>query len=189
MSSLDERLRRIRLIVCDVDGVLTDGSIPFDAEGRPFRIFNVRDVTALTFWRLAGGLSALVSGLGSKAVEAVADTWRITEVHTWVKNKQSVLREMAERHHIPLEEVAYLGDDLIDRRAMEIAGLAVAVNDAVPEIRAIAHLVTQARGGQGALRELVESILRAQGRMDEILDAYSTREDAVPRMTGLVQEQ
>jgi len=189
MSDMKERLCRIRLIVCDVDGVLTDGSIPFDADGRQLRTFNVRDVTSLTFWRLSGGLSALISGLGSKAVEALADTWRVTEVHTWVKNKQQVLRDMAERLEVPLDCVAYLGDDLIDKRAMEIVGLAVAVRDAAPEIRAVAHLVTEARGGHGALREVVELILRTQGRMDDILEQYTRREDVLPHMTGTVQEQ
>jgi 3-deoxy-D-manno-octulosonate 8-phosphate phosphatase (KDO 8-P phosphatase) len=179
MSELEERLRRVRLIVCDVDGVLTDGSIAFDGKGRPMRTFHVRDVTSLTFWRLAGGLSALVSGLGSKAVEALAETWRVTEVHTWVKNKQKICHEIAERHGLSMDELAFLGDDIIDKRAMEAVGLAVAVSDAAPEIRAIAHFVTESAGGKGALREVVEQILRAQGRYERIIEEYAGREDIV----------
>lgn len=179
MDDLEQRLKRIRLIVCDVDGVLTDGSVPFDGEGRPFRTFNVRDVTALTFWRLAGGLSGLVSGLGSQAVEALAHTWRCTEYHGWVRNKEKVCRDMARRHGLTLDEVAYLGDDIIDLRAMRVVGLAVAVNDASPEILAIAHITTDAAGGKGALRELVMRILDAQGRTDEVLDIYCSRQDIV----------
>ena len=72
MDNLEERLRRVKLIVCDVDGVLTDGSIPYDGEGKPFRTVHVRDVTAFTLWHLSGGKTALLSGLGSAAVEAIA---------------------------------------------------------------------------------------------------------------------
>lgn len=179
MSDLEARLRNIRLIVTDVDGVLTDGRIPFDGEGRQFRTFHVRDVTALTLWRLSGGLSALVSGLGSRAVEALADTWRCTEYHAWVRNKEKVCREMALKHGLTLEEVAYLGDDIIDLRAMRAVGLAVAVQDAAPEILEIADIITEARGGAGALRELVMRILDAQGRTQEVLDLYCNRRDAV----------
>jgi 3-deoxy-D-manno-octulosonate 8-phosphate phosphatase (KDO 8-P phosphatase) len=189
MSDLEQRLKRIRLIVTDVDGVLTDGSIPYDGEGRPLRTFNVRDVTALTFWRLAGGRSALVSGLGSKAVDALADTWRVTEVHSWVRNKQQICREIAERQGVSLEEMAYLGDDLIDKRPMEIVGLAVAVSDAAPEIRRLAHLVTEAAGGRGALREVIELILRTQGRLEAVLDEYTRREDVVPRFQSTLEER
>lgn len=179
MSDLESRLRNIRLIVTDVDGVLTDGRIPFDGEGRQFRTFNVRDVTALTLWRLSGGLSALVSGLGSKAVEALAETWRCTEYHAWVRNKEKICREMALRHHLTLDQVAYLGDDIIDLRAMRAVGLAVAVHDAAPEILEIADVVTDAKGGSGALRELVMRILEAQGRTEEVLDLYCSRHDVV----------
>ncbi len=179
MTALKDRLRRVKFIVCDIDGVLTDGSIPFDGEGRPFRTFHVRDVTAMTLWRLAGGKCAIISGLGSKAVEAVAKTWKLTETHLWVRNKQRVCIEMAKRHGFALEELAFLGDDLIDMRVMRVVGLAVAVSDAAPEIREIAHLVTEARGGQGALRELVMRILEAQGRLEEVLDLYCSREDVI----------
>ena len=148
------------------------------------RTFHVRDVTSLTFWRLAGGLSALVSGLGSKAVEALAETWRVTEVHTWVKNKQLICREIAERRGISMDEMAFVGDDIIDKRAMESVGLAVTVSDAAPEIRAIAHLVTDAAGGKGALRELIERILRAQGKLDAVLEQYASREDIIPRRSN-----
>jgi 3-deoxy-D-manno-octulosonate 8-phosphate phosphatase (KDO 8-P phosphatase) len=179
MSDLEDRLRRIRFIVCDVDGVLTDGSIPFDADGKPWRTFHVRDVTAFTFWRLAGGYSALVSGLGSKAVESLSDTWALTEVHQWVRDKATVIRDMAARHGIPLEEVAFLGDDLIDVRAMKIVGLAVAVADAAPEAREAAHWITDSAGGRGALREVVQRVLEAQGRLEEILDIYASRKNLI----------
>lgn len=175
MVDLEDRLRRIQFIVCDVDGVLTEGQIAYDGEGRPFRTVHVRDVTALTMWHLAGGRSALVTGLASKAVEAVAATWKCAECHMSVRDKGAVCREMASRHGLSLDAMAFLGDDIIDITALRAVGLAVAVQDAVPEAKAVAHLVTAAPGGKGALRELVERILRTQGRFDAVLEAYCRR--------------
>jgi len=175
MPSIDERLRRIAFIVCDVDGVVTDGRIWYDAEGRPFRSLHARDGTGLTLWRLAGGKSALVSGLGSKAMEAIAAQWQCAECHMWVKDKAGVCRDMASRHGVALDEMAFLGDDVIDIPAFRVVGLAVAVADAAEEARAAAHLVTEAPGGQGAIRELVRRILNAQGRLADAVAAYHDR--------------
>lgn len=178
MSDIDDRLRRIKFIVCDVDGVLTDGQVAFDAEGRPFRSVHVRDVTALTLWHLAGGQSALVTGLESKAVEKIAAHWRCTECHMNIKEKGSICREMAARHGISVQDMAFIGDDIIDITALRTVGLGVTVSDAVPEAKAVAHLVTEAPGGRGALRELVQRILQAQGRFDEVVEAYCQRENS-----------
>ncbi|HOZ45345.1 MAG TPA: HAD hydrolase family protein [Candidatus Hydrogenedentes bacterium] len=177
MAELDDRLKSVSLIVCDVDGVLTNGQIPFDGEGRPFRSFHVRDVTALTLWHLAGGRSAVVSGLESKAVEMLAARWRCAECHMRVKDKGAICRDIAARNGVPLEHMAFLGDDFIDLTALRLVGLAVAVADAVPEAKAAAHLVTRCAGGEGALRELVEAILKAQGRYDAAVEAYCQREN------------
>ncbi|MBN2307584.1 MAG: HAD hydrolase family protein [Candidatus Hydrogenedentes bacterium] len=177
MSDIKERLRRVCFIVCDVDGVLTEGGIAFDGEGRPFRTFCVRDVTALTLWHLSGGKSALITGLGSKAVEAVASQWKCTECHMWVKDKRRVCQTIAERHGVGLDEMAFLGDDIIDVRAMRAVGLAVAPHDAAPDAKAAADVVAEAAGGKGCLRELVYRILAAQGRLDETIAAYCARED------------
>ena len=103
--TLEERLRRIRFIVCDVDGVLTDGQMWFDGEGRPFRALHARDAAALTLWHLSGGKTALVSGLGSQALAAIANIWKCCETHEWIRDKARVCREMAERHGIALEEI------------------------------------------------------------------------------------
>lgn len=178
VTALDEKLRRVRLLISDVDGVLTDGSIAFDGEGKPFRTVHVRDVTAMTLWRIAGGRMALVSGLGSKAVEAIAATWQCSDCVMWVKNKQRVCEEIAARHDLDMCELAFLGDDIIDVRAIAAVGVGVAVADAAPEAKSAADFVTDAPGGQGALRELVERILRAQGRYEKALEDYMAREDS-----------
>lgn len=177
MSELDDRLKKIQCIVSDVDGVLTDGSIAYDSLGRPFRSVHARDVTALTLWRIAGGVSAIVSGLGSRSIEAVAATWGCAECHLWVRDKGRVCREMAERLQLPMEALAFLGDDIIDLGAMRCVGLSVAVADALPEVKNEAHLVTEAPGGRGPLREVVHRILAAQGRLDAVVAAYCGRKD------------
>jgi 3-deoxy-D-manno-octulosonate 8-phosphate phosphatase (KDO 8-P phosphatase) len=177
MEDLNTRLRRVRFIVCDVDGVLTDGAIAYDGNGLPFRTVHVRDVTAFTLWHLAGGKSALVTGLGSKAVEAIAKTWKCAECHMYVKDKGSICREIAARNGLSTDELAFLGDDLIDITGLRAVGLAVAVGDAVPEVKAEAHLVTVAPGGKGPLRELVYRILDAQGRLQEVVETYCNRKN------------
>ena len=177
MSDLEDRLRRIKFIVCDVDGVLTDGRMWFDGEGRPFRWLHARDGAALTLWRLVGGKAALVTGLGSKAVEAIVNQWQLAECHMWIRDKARVCREMAERHGIALEEMAFLGDDIIDLPALRVVGVAVAVADAVQEARDVADIVLQTRGGEGAVRELVHRILRAKGELEHAVDLYCNRTD------------
>lgn len=177
MDVLQDKLRQIRFIVSDMDGVLTDGGVAFDGDGRPFRTVHARDATGLTLWHLAGGKSALVSGLGSKALEAIAKQWGCAEHHMYVKDKTRVCREMAERHGVSLSEMAFLGDDIIDMRAMEAVGLGVCVADGGDEARAAADIVLQTAGGKGALRELVHLILKAQDRMESVLDAYCSRKD------------
>lgn len=170
-------LRRIRLIVTDFDGVLTDGQAWYDGEGRPFRSVNARDAAGFTLWRLAGGLCAIVTGLSSVAVERIAHDWRCVECHMSIKDKARVVREMAARHDVPLAETAFIGDDLIDVRAMQAVGLGVAVADAMPIARQAARLHLDAAGGRGAFRELVERILTAQGRLEDVMNLYLSRSD------------
>ncbi len=177
MPELEERLNRIRFIVCDVDGVLTDGTIAFDADGRSWRSFHARDATALTLWHLAGGKSALVSGLGSKAVESIADMWKCCECHQWIKDKESICRQIAARHGITMDQMAFIGDDIIDVRAMQVVGLSVAVSDAAPEAKESAHMITKSPGGKGALRELVHCILEAKDKLDEVIKIYCDRKN------------
>lgn len=178
-DSLEERLRRVAFIVCDVDGVLTDGRMWYDGEGRPFRWIHARDGTGLTLWHLVGGQSALVSGLGSAAIEAIAKQWKCAECHMWIKDKGRVCREIAQRHGVPLEAMAFVGDDIIDRSAMRAVGVGAAVADAMPELQQEAALTLDCAGGQGAVRELIHRVLSAQGRLEEAIEKYCSRKDHV----------
>lgn len=177
MSDLQDRLRRVQFIVCDVDGVLTDGRIWFDGDGVPFRAVYAKDGTAMTLWHLAGGKSALVSGLGSKAIETIAAQWTCTECRMWTKDKARVCRELAQNHGLTLDEMAFVGDDIIDLKALREVGLAVVVSDAAEEVKEVAHLVTKAPGGKGAVRELIRQILDAKGILDSTIKAYCDRQD------------
>lgn len=177
MNDLEARMQRIRLLVCDVDGVLTDGKLFFDGEGRPFRAIYARDAAAFTLWRLAGRRMALVTGLGSAAVDEIASRWRFDDCLTWVRDKERVCRELAEKYGLDMESLAFLGDDLIDRNAMRAAGLAVAVADAAPEAKAVAHWVTEAQGGAGPAREVITRVLSVQGLLEEAVEAYCSRKD------------
>jgi len=177
MEHLNEQLRQVSFIVCDVDGVLTDGHMWFDGEGKPFRALHARDGTALALWHLAGHKSALVSGLGSKAVEAIAKQWKCAECYQFIKNKGRVCREISDKYGIPLTSMAFVGDDIIDLTAMRTVGVSVAVSDALPDVKKTATLTLAAPGGSGALRELVHLILAAQGRLEETVQKYCSRED------------
>ncbi|MBN2309477.1 MAG: HAD hydrolase family protein, partial [Candidatus Hydrogenedentes bacterium] len=149
MSDLGTAMRRVRFIVSDVDGVLTDGTMGFDAEGRPFRHFNVRDGLGLALWYLAGGRAALVSGQGSPAVEALAKQWRCTDCLVHVRDKAAACRDLAGQYGVALEEMAFIGDDLIDIGAIRAVGLGVAVADAAGPVKDAAAHSTAAAGGAG----------------------------------------
>jgi len=174
---LTQRMAQVRLLVLDVDGTLTDGNIWFDGEGRPFRALYCHDGAGLTLWRLAGHQAALVSGLGSAAAEAIRQQWDLIEVLSNVKDKVRAVDELAGRAGCTRAQTAYMGDDIIDRNVMRAVGLAVAVRDAVPRIREEAHWVTEAPGGRGAVREVVERLLDAQGILDATVERYCARTD------------
>jgi 3-deoxy-D-manno-octulosonate 8-phosphate phosphatase (KDO 8-P phosphatase) len=174
-AMLDERMQRVRMIVCDVDGVMTDGSRFVDGQGRPFRSFHVRDGVGLALWRNAGHLAALLSGLGSPAVDYIVKDWPLVEGLTSVHDKLGALKGLSKRHKVPMGEIAFLGDDLIDLNAMEAAGLAAAPADAVPLVREAAHLVLDTPGGRGAVRELVERLLQVQGLYHDAVAKYRDR--------------
>jgi 3-deoxy-D-manno-octulosonate 8-phosphate phosphatase (KDO 8-P phosphatase) len=177
MDDIVERMKRVSFIVTDFDGVLSDGRVWFDGDGEQFRWLHARDATALTLWRLTGGKAAMVSGLGCKAMEVISMQWKFVESHMWIRDKARVCREIAERQNIPLAQMAFLGDDIIDMNAIKIVGLGVVVANAGAEVKEAASLVLDAPGGMGAMRELVERILRAKGLLDEAINMYCGRKD------------
>ena len=168
MLSLAERCRRVELLLLDVDGVLTAGGIVLSAgedgsSSAEWKEFHVRDGLGLAVWRRAGKQAVLMSGRVSPVVERRAADVGITEVLQGVTDKGIAVRELMARRGLAAEQIAFVGDDLIDVPALRQVGLAVAVADACPDALAVAHHVTQRPGGQGAVREVIERILRCQG--------------------------
>jgi 3-deoxy-D-manno-octulosonate 8-phosphate phosphatase (KDO 8-P phosphatase) len=176
-SPLRERLIPVRLLAMDVDGVLTDGMIIWSApaEGENLletKAFSVKDGLGLSLARVAGLVIAWITGRTSRVVERRAVELGITELHQWARDKERVLTEIRSRHGLPEAAVLFVGDDLNDLPAFGVAGVRVAVSDAAPELRAKADWVTRAPGGRGAIREVIEGVLRAQGRWEETVARF-----------------
>ncbi|HET6574750.1 MAG TPA: HAD family hydrolase, partial [Fimbriiglobus sp.] len=169
---LTARAARIELLLLDVDGVLTDGSVVYSDAGEELKRFHVRDGSGLKLWRAAGKRAAIVSGRASAAVERRAAELGIAPVLQGRDDKLRVFEELLAALGLTADRVCAVGDDLADLPVLTRAGLAIAVADACPEVRAAAHRTTIAPGGRGAVREAVEWLLRLQGRWDELIAGY-----------------
>ena len=159
------RARRIRLLAMDVDGVLTDGGMYYGENGEELKKFNTRDGQGVALVHEAGIKTAILTREVTSIVERRAAKMRVGDVRVGVLDKLTELRRIADSHGLTLEEVAYIGDDVHDYEVLCHVGLAVAVRDATRLPRSVAHYVTDAKGGEGAVRELCELILDA--RQDE----------------------
>ena len=175
------RARKIRFLVVDVDGVLTDGRMVLSERGDELKTFNARDGVAVTLARLAGIKTAMVTGERSTIARARGTKLGVDAVVLGARRKAERVAALRARYHMDEEAVAYVGDDLLDIPALQRAGLAIAVADAVDEVKTVAHLVTRARGGAGVMRECVELILRAQGSWDAVVEGYVRMHGGRPR--------
>jgi 3-deoxy-D-manno-octulosonate 8-phosphate phosphatase (KDO 8-P phosphatase) len=167
--SPEDRARRIQLLMMDVDGVLTDGSLYYGPEGEALKRFDVKDGHGLVMWRISGGRAGILTARRSAIVEKRAAELKLDPVLQGQRDKRAGFHEALKLAGLPAEAVCYVGDDTNDLGPLELAGLAVAPADAVEEARTQAHLVTRAPGGHGAVRELVELLLRAQGKWGEVI--------------------
>jgi 3-deoxy-D-manno-octulosonate 8-phosphate phosphatase (KDO 8-P phosphatase) len=157
------RAAAVRLLLSDVDGVLTDGGLIYLDGGGEAKRFDVKDGLGLVRARRAGLLTGFISGRSSPAVERRARELQVEELHLGVARKGECLDEILSRRGLRDEEVCFVGDDLNDLELLERVGLAAAPADAVAETRRAAHLVTRRAGGRGALREVIDLILKARG--------------------------
>lgn len=171
-SELRSRLLAIEFLVLDVDGVLTDGGIVYDEAGGEQKRFHVRDGSGLLMWRHSGKKAGILTGRTSRIVERRAAELGLSPVMQGAAFKLPAYRRMLEATGFRPEQTAVIADDVPDLGLMMNAGLAVAVADAAMEVRTVAHYVTAAIGGQGAVREMIELILKAQGRWDAIVDRF-----------------
>lgn len=170
--SAKARAKGIKLLILDVDGVLTDGSIILDNEGNEYKAFHVRDGHGIKMLIHAGIRVAIITGRHSKVVERRAQELGITEVFQKCLNKKVAYAELLRQYSLKDHEVAYVGDDIVDAPIMAVAGLPVAVADAPEETKGFALLVTKNRGGRGAVREVTDFILKARGLWKRMFDEY-----------------
>ena len=161
---------KIKLLALDVDGVLTDGSLNIGAEGELFKAFNARDGLGLSCLLRSGVRVAIITGRKSAIIHRRAEELGITELYEGIKDKRKILADLAAAGGLGQEEIAYMGDDLNDLPALLYAGLACAPVDAAPEVIAASSFVAANNGG--AVREAAELILKAQGKWNEIVNAY-----------------
>jgi 3-deoxy-D-manno-octulosonate 8-phosphate phosphatase (KDO 8-P phosphatase) len=165
----ESALAAVRLLLLDVDGVLTDGRIWFDHEGREYKSFHVHDAAGIVYWHRSGGRSGFLSGRGADVVRRRAQELGVHEVVLGCTDKGAALADVLARQGLSAAEVAYVGDDLLDLPVLRAVGFAATVPEGRPEVRAAAHYVTAARAGIGAVREVVELLLRARGAFDAIV--------------------
>lgn len=155
-------LKRIRLFATDVDGVLTDAGMYYSESGDEWKKFNTRDGMGIKLLQRAGLITAIVTQERTRLVARRAEKLAIPELHQGVMDKLSVIREMAIRHGISLQQIAYIGDDVNDIEALKAVGVSAAPADGLPQVLEVVDYVCQKKGGEGAVRELAELILQAR---------------------------
>ena len=164
---VEERAARITMLVLDVDGVLTDGGLYYDDQGRISKRFHVQDGLGIKLAQAAGIEIAVISGLDSEAVRNRVTELGVTEYHAGHLKKIPLLEKLCQKRKVSFKNVAYLGDDWVDAGVMQKVGLPMAVANAQPEILDLAAWVATRQGGRGAVREAIRFLLTCQGKLDE----------------------
>jgi 3-deoxy-D-manno-octulosonate 8-phosphate phosphatase (KDO 8-P phosphatase) len=186
-----DRARKIKIIIFDVDGVLTDGGIwlipvPVSVDGKietrmvEAKGYNAHDGTAISLARLGGLKCGIITKRISETVALRAHDLKLEFIYQGQAFKMKPIREILEREGATLEEICYVGDDVIDLPVMRNCGLAIAVADARENVKAEAHYVTPNRGGHGAARDAVEFILQAKGTLDKCIESYIDEDNPIP---------
>jgi 3-deoxy-D-manno-octulosonate 8-phosphate phosphatase (KDO 8-P phosphatase) len=166
----DTQMKRIRLVLLDVDGVLTAGEIIYDDSGQQVKIFNVKDGIGIRLLKEAGIEVGIITGRKGQALRHRCKNLGIDLVFDGIFHKDQAIRKISASTGIDTDDMAFVGDDLPDLPALKQVGLAVAVSDAHEMVRQTADVVTRAPGGRGAVREISEAILKAQGKWDDLLE-------------------
>ncbi|MBM4127915.1 MAG: HAD-IIIA family hydrolase [Nitrospira sp.] len=161
------------MFAMDVDGTLTDAGMYYSESGDEWKKFNTRDGMGIKLLQRVGLITAIVTQERTRLVARRAEKLAIPELHQGVMDKLSVLREMATRHGISLEQVAYIGDDVNDIEALQAVGLSASPADGLPQVLRVVKYVCRKKGGEGAVRELAEMILKAQGHVSSFKSQIS----------------
>lgn len=171
-EELRDKMRRIRIMILDVDGVLTDGGIFIDDEGRETKRFDVRDGHGLKMLMRCDVEIILLTGRTSKAVEHRALDLGIKEVYQGVWNKLKVFEDISRKKNSCREEIAFVGDDVVDVPVLKRAGFSASVADAAEDVKRVVDYIAELPGGKGAVREICEMILKAKGKWTEVTARY-----------------
>ncbi|MBK8183669.1 MAG: 3-deoxy-manno-octulosonate-8-phosphatase KdsC [Candidatus Competibacteraceae bacterium] len=172
MQDLLTKAAGIELVIFDVDGVLTDGRLYFGNDGNEFKAFHIRDGHGIKMLLEAGVEIAIISGRRAASVERRMNDLGIRHAYLGVQDKRTVFEQLRTRLNLAVEQIAYVGDDLIDLPVMTQVGLAIAVRDADPFVLRHAHWQTPSRGGRGAARDVCELLLEARGQLDSLRRRY-----------------
>ena len=175
MQDILEKASRIKLVIFDVDGVLTDGSLFLSDDGQEYKAFNSKDGFGMRLLQDAGIDIAIITGRESTLVKLRMKELGITQVMQGRREKGPALDEMMEKTGLTIEQIAYVGDDVVDLPIMSRVGLSIAVQDARPIVKKHAHWITESVGGRGAGRDVCELILEAHGKWDDIINKYLGR--------------
>lgn len=171
-QELEERARKVKILLLDVDGVLTDGRIIYDSKGRDSKFFDVHDGLGVYVLDRAGIKTIIVTAKSSKTIKPRARDMHVTEVFADISPKSSILEKIIRKYKVTADEICFVADDLVDLGLMKAVGFPVAVFNACPEIKQAAIYITVRYGGRGAVREIAELILKAQGKWEEIIKFY-----------------
>lgn len=169
---LAKKIMRVRLVVFDVDGVLTDGRIIFNSAGEETKFFDVKDGHGIKLLMRSGIDVAIITARDSEVVKRRAQDLGISLVYQGMKDKKKALEELVKASGVAPDEMAYMGDDIIDLPVLKRVAFSAAVSDAVAEVRERVDFVARRPGGRGAARELAEVILKVQGKWDEVMKLY-----------------
>ena len=171
-EELKSSFRKVKLLLLDVDGVLTDGRIIYDSSGRDSKFFDVHDGLGVYCLGKFGISTILVTAKSSRAILPRAKDMHVAEVLADIFPKVAVLDKLLKKYRVSAEEICFMGDDLVDLSLMRKIGLPVATQNASPDVKKAASYVTDCRGGRGAVREVAELILKSQGKWKDVLEFY-----------------
>jgi 3-deoxy-D-manno-octulosonate 8-phosphate phosphatase (KDO 8-P phosphatase) len=170
---LQERAARIRLVIFDIDGVLTDGRLFFDQAGQEYKGFHSRDGLGIKLLRKSGVETAVISGRYSASVEKRMDSLGVNHIYQGYQDKLPALEALCRELQLTTDQIAHVGDDLLDVPVLRRVGLAIGVNDSHPCILPYVHWLTPHPGGAGAARDVCDLIMQAQGTLEGVLAAHS----------------
>ena len=173
---LKAKASKIKALVVDVDGVLTDASLTFDEDGKEYKTFNAKDGQGIVMLNKTGFITAIITARLNGTVRHRFNNLGMTKLYEGCKNKIAALRELMAEYNLKEEEIAYMGDDLPDICVLKVVGLPCCPNDAVEEVRQQAKFISSKNGGKGAVRELCDFILKSTEKYEEIVSSIINRE-------------